>query len=52
MVQIHLKSGEESLFLYEVPASTPLSEVVPALAVLNNDRRRLERLLTSEVKLI
>jgi hypothetical protein len=48
MVQIHLKKGEESIFLVQIPVTTALSEVIPKLATLYNDRRRLERLITSK----
>ena len=48
MVQLHIKQGEESLFLYETLANTSLAEIIPIVAKLQNDRRRLERLVTGK----
>ncbi|KAJ3022415.1 hypothetical protein HKX48_006232 [Thoreauomyces humboldtii] len=45
MVLITLKKGEEPLFLFEAPAQTPLTELVPQLAKLQNYRLRLKRLI-------
>ncbi|TPX53932.1 hypothetical protein PhCBS80983_g06108 [Powellomyces hirtus] len=52
MVLITLKKAEESLFLFEAPATTPLSELVPQLANLQNSRLRLKRLIDGVEDLI
>ncbi|KAJ3038310.1 hypothetical protein HDV00_000821 [Rhizophlyctis rosea] len=52
MVVIHLKKAEESLFLYETPASTPLSKLVPEIAEVHNLRLRLKRLISAGEDLI
>ena len=52
MVQLHIKQGEESLFLYETLANNTLSEIIPIVAKLQNDRRRLERLVSGKKELI
>ena len=49
MVQLHIKKGDESAFLYQVPVATSLSEIVPKVAQLYNDRKRLERLIAGEL---
>ena len=46
MVQLHIKKGDESAFLYQISVATSLSELVPKVATLYNDRRRLERLIS------
>jgi hypothetical protein len=51
MVVIHLKKGEESLFLHNTPVTTPIAEIAPKLAKLHNDRKRLERLINGIVNL-
>ncbi|TPX72765.1 hypothetical protein SpCBS45565_g00158 [Spizellomyces sp. 'palustris'] len=52
MVCITLKKGEESQFLFEAPAVTPLSDLVPQLAKLYNYRLRLERLIDATEDLV
>ncbi|KAI8825209.1 uncharacterized protein EV422DRAFT_605904 [Fimicolochytrium jonesii] len=52
MVLITLKKAEESLFLFEAPATSPLSELVPQLAKLQNYRLRLRRLIDAAEDLI
>ena len=44
MVKLHIKRGEESLFLYETTAEAPLSEVVVQLVRLQNGRLKVSRL--------
>lgn len=45
MVVIQLKKGQELLFSHSVPASSNISQLTAELATLNNDRKRLERLI-------
>ncbi|KAJ3290380.1 hypothetical protein HK104_006819 [Borealophlyctis nickersoniae] len=52
MVVLHIKKGEESLFLYETPAQTPLAKLVPDVAKLHNFRLRLKRLVSAAEDLI
>ena len=44
MVKLHIKRGEESLFLYETTVEAPLSEVVVQLVRLQNGRLKVRRL--------
>ena len=44
MVKLHIKRGEESLFLYETTVEAPLSEVVVQLVRLQNGRLKVSRL--------
>ncbi|KAJ3184644.1 hypothetical protein HDU87_004047 [Geranomyces variabilis] len=52
MVLITLKKAEEVLFLYEAPAATSLSDLVPKLADLQNFRLRLKRLVEAAEDLV
>lgn len=45
MVLLHIKKGDDSQFLYETSVKASLAEVVPQVAVLFNERKRLERLI-------
>lgn len=44
MVKLHVKRGDESLFLYETTTNTPLSQLVPHLVSLFNGRLKVDRL--------
>ncbi|EDO33865.1 predicted protein [Nematostella vectensis] len=44
MVKLHIKRGEESLFLYETTCSVELSELIPELVRISNGRLKIERL--------
>jgi hypothetical protein len=48
MVVIQLKKGEELLLNYSTPASTNIAKLTADLANLNNDRKRLERLISGK----
>ncbi|KAJ3360047.1 hypothetical protein HDU91_004723 [Kappamyces sp. JEL0680] len=50
MVLIHLKKGDESQFLCQDEAGVSLAVLVPRLAQLYNDRRRLERLVAGRTE--
>ncbi|KAJ3304437.1 hypothetical protein HDV03_002781 [Kappamyces sp. JEL0829] len=52
MVLIHLKKGDESQFLCQDEAGVSLAVLVPRLAQLYNDRRRLERLVAATQDLL
>ncbi|KAI8914417.1 hypothetical protein EDD86DRAFT_186666 [Gorgonomyces haynaldii] len=45
MVQLHLKKGEESLFLHETVAQRELSELIPEIVKMHNLRKRLQRMI-------
>jgi hypothetical protein len=49
MVVIQLKKGEELLLNYSTPALTNISQLTVELANLNNDRKRLERLVAGRL---
>ncbi|KAJ7394896.1 hypothetical protein OS493_000733 [Desmophyllum pertusum] len=44
MVKLHLKHGDESLFLYETTCQAELSELIPQLIRIQNGRLKIERL--------
>lgn len=44
MVKLHLKQGDESLFLYETTCQAELSELIPQLVRIQNGRLKIERL--------
>lgn len=44
MVKLHIKRGEESLFLYETTVEAPLSELIVQLVRLQNGRLKVSRL--------
>lgn len=44
MVVLHVKRGEESLFLHSCSLETPVSEVLPRLVNIHNGRRKVARL--------
>lgn len=52
MVLLHIKKNDESVFLYQIPVATPLSELTPKVSQLYNDRKRLERLVTATQDLL
>ena len=45
MVKLHLKQGDESLFLYETTCQAELSELIPQIARIQNGRLKIERLV-------
>lgn len=44
MVKLHVKQGDESLFLYETTCQAELSELVPQIVRIQNGRLKIERL--------
>lgn len=44
MVKLHLKHGDESLFLYETTCQAELSELIPQIVRIQNGRLKIERL--------
>lgn len=44
MVKLHLKQGDESLFLFETTCQAELSELIPQLVRIQNGRLKIERL--------
>lgn len=44
MVKLHLKQGDESLFLYETTCQAELSELIPQIARIQNGRLKIQRL--------
>lgn len=44
MVKLHIKQGEESLFLFETTCQGELSELIPQLVRIQNGRLKIERL--------
>ena len=44
MVKLHLKQGDESLFLFETTCQAELSELIPQLVKIQNGRLKIERL--------
>ena len=44
MVKLHIKQGEESLFLFETTCQAELSELIPQLVWIQNGRLKIERL--------
>ena len=50
MVKLHLKQGDESLFLYETTCQAELSELIPQLVRIQNGRLKIERLFYGEYK--
>ena len=50
MVKLHLKQGDESLFLYETTCQAELSELVPQLVRIQNGRLKIERLFYGKYK--
>ena len=44
MVKLHLKHGDESLFLFETTCQAELSELIPQLVRIQNGRLKIERL--------
>ena len=44
MVKLHLKQGDESLFLYETTCQAELSELIPQIVKIQNGRLKIERL--------
>lgn len=50
MVKLHLKQGDESLFLYETTCQAELSELIPQLVRIQNGRLKIERLFYGKYK--
>lgn len=50
MVKLHLKQGDESLFLYETTCQAELSELIPQLVQIQNGRLKIERLFYGKYK--
>jgi len=44
MVKLHIKRGDESLFLFETSVQTQLQELVPQLVKLHNGILKVQRL--------
>lgn len=44
MVKLHLKQGDESLFLFETTCQAELSALIPQLVRIQNGRLKIERL--------
>lgn len=49
MVKLHLKQGDESLFLYETTCQAELSELIPQIVRIQNGRLKIERLSYGEL---
>ncbi len=48
MVKLHIKRGEESLFLYETTVQAPVQELVVQLVKLHNGILKVQRLCQGE----
>lgn len=48
MVVLHIKKGEESLFLYETTTDSPLGDLTSQLVEIQNLRLRLGRLISGK----
>ena len=46
MVKLHIKKGDESLFLFETTTDTNVSEAIKAICNIYNGRLKVERLCT------
>ena len=44
MVKLHIKSGDESQFLFETTVEVSISELIPQLVRLYNGRLKVDRL--------
>ena len=44
MVKLHIKSGDESQFLFETTVEIPVAELIPQLVRLYNGRLKVDRL--------
>ena len=44
MVKLHVKKGDESIFLYETTVQTPIQELIPKLVKLHNGILKVQRL--------
>eukprot|EP01137_Pigoraptor_chileana_P026501 Opistho-2@7872 len=44
MVVLHVKKGDESLFLYQTTCDVPLDKLIPEVTAIHNARLRVERL--------
>ena len=44
MVKLHVKRGDESLFLYETTVKANLNDIVTEIARIQNQRLKIERL--------
>lgn len=44
MVKLHIKQGDESLFLIETTCQAELSELIPQIVRIQNGRLKIERL--------
>ena len=52
MVKLHIKRGDESLFLYETTTEAPLSELIVQLVRLQNGRLKVSRLCQGKRELL
>ena len=48
MVKLHVKRGDESLFLYETTVKANLNDVITDIARIQNQRLKIERLFYGE----
>ena len=44
MVKLHVKRGEDSLFLFETTCEVALEELIPSLVKIQNGRLKVDRL--------
>ncbi|ESO89324.1 hypothetical protein LOTGIDRAFT_210361 [Lottia gigantea] len=44
MVKIHIKKGDESQFLYEIPVDTPIDDILKNITCIYNGRLKIQRL--------
>lgn len=51
MVKLHVKRGDESLFLYETTVEVSLSQLLPHLVKLQNGRLKVDRLCQGKLKM-
>ena len=49
MVILHVKRGDESLFLYESTVSTPIEDVLSDVVKLHNGRLKVYRMCSGKV---
>lgn len=48
MVQLHVKRGDESLFLFNTTVDTPLETLIQQITAIYNGRLKVERLCSGE----
>ncbi|CAF3887895.1 unnamed protein product, partial [Rotaria magnacalcarata] len=44
MVKLHVKHGDESQFLFEIPASTPIDTLINQISLIYNGRLKVHRI--------